>query len=180
MESNNKKIIEGHIDPIYIKYQILEALYISLFINIVVLIIGIILNSYSIAKNGSPINNIWFYTIGAILIIFAISLTITFFVSKSFVKNYLYEISDENLIISSGTFTRKKLIIPLKKIQNLEIFQNVRDRILKIYNIRIETIKSIGMAYQYSGIVRPEGYIPAVKDPDSIVSVLNEKIQKLK
>jgi len=36
------------------------------------------------------------------------------------------------------------------------------------------------MAYQYTGIVRPEGYIPAVKDPDSILSVLNKKIKNCK
>ena len=177
MDSEKEKSIIGHIDPIYIKYQVLEGIFISFFINLVVLIICIISNSYNIAKNGTPIPNIWVYTIGIILIILAISLILSIILSKIYVKNYVYEISEENLIISSGTFTRKKLIIPLKKIQNLVVFQNVRDRILKIYTIRIETIRSIGMAYQYTGIVRPEGYIPAVRDPDSIISVLNKNIQ---
>ncbi len=180
MESENEKSIIGHIDPIYIKYQVLEAISVSFFINLVALIIGIIINSYTIAKSGLPIPNIWLYILIIILSIFSISLILSIFLSKSYVKNYIYEISEENLIIRSGTFTRKKLIIPLKKIQNLVVFQNVRDRILKIYTIRIETIRSIGMAYQYTGIVRPEGYIPAVRDPDSIVSVLNKKIQNCK
>ncbi len=180
MESEKEKSIIGHIDPIYIKYQVLEGIFISFFINLVVLIISIILNSYNLAKNGTPVPNIWFYTIGIILFIFSISLILSILLSKSYVKNYVYEISEENLIIRSGTFTRKKLIIPLKNIQNIEVFQNVRDRILKIHTIRIETIRSIGMAYQYTGIVRPEGYIPAVRDPDSIVSVLNKKIQNCK
>lgn len=180
MESENEKSIIGHIDPIYIKYQVLEAIFISFFINLVVLIICIVSNSYSIAKNGTSIPNIWIYTIVIILIILAISIILSIILSKIYVKNYIYEISEENLIISSGTFTRKKLIIPLKKIQNLVIYQNVRDRILKIYTIRIETIRSIGMAYQYTGIVRPEGYIPALKDPESIVATLNKNIQNCK
>ena len=120
MESDNEKSIIGHIDPIYIKYQVLEGIFISSFINLVVLVICIIVNSYNLAKNGTPVPNIWFYTVGIIIFIYAISLILSIFLSKSFVKNYVYEISEENLIISSGTFTRKKLIIPLKKIQNLE------------------------------------------------------------
>ncbi|QEE14275.1 PH domain-containing protein [Promethearchaeum syntrophicum] len=179
MDSNSEKSIVGHIDPIYIKYQVLEAIFLSFFINLVALIVCIIINSYNIAKNGIPVPNIWFYAIGIILFIFSISIIFSIFLSKSYVKNYVYEISEENLIIRSGTFTRKRLIIPLKNIQNIEVFQNVRDRILKIHTIRIETVRSIGMAYQYTGIVRPEGYIPAVKDPDSIVSILNKKIQNL-
>ena len=180
MESENKKSIIGHIDPIYIKYQVLEAIFVSFFINLVVLIGSIILYKYNIAKGNVPNPNFWLNTIGIVLIILVISLVLSIILSKIYIKNYLYEISEENLIISSGTFTRKKLIIPLKKIQNLVIFQNVRDRILKIYTIRIETIRSIGMAYQYTGIVRPEGYIPALKDPESIVATLNKNIQNCK
>lgn len=180
MESENEKSNIGHIDPIYIKYQVLEAIFVSFFINLVVLIGSIIAYKYIIAKGIVPNPNFWLYTIGIILIILVISLVLSIILSKIYVKNYIYEISEENLIISSGTFTRKKLIIPLTKIQNLVVFQNVRDRILKIYTIRIETIRSIGMAYQYTGIVRPEGYIPALRDPESIVSILNKKIQNCK
>ncbi len=180
MESENEKSIIGHIDPIYIKYQVLEAIFVSFFINLVFLIGSIIFYNYKSAKGEILNPNFWLYTLVIILIILVISIILSIILSKIYVKNYIYEISEENLIISSGTFTRKKLIIPLSKIQNLVVFQNVRDRILKIYTIRIETIRSIGMAYQYTGIVRPEGYIPAVRDPDSIISTLNERIQSCK
>lgn len=115
---------------------------------------------------------IWTLVIDAIIIL----LTKPF--SEMYYRNFSYEISDKFIIIRHGILTRTKSTIPFSRIQNIAIHRDIRDRILNIYTVKIETAGSSGIQGGNSGAVRPEGYIPGVKDPTEIENIIQNLVNK--
>ena len=131
--------------------------------------------------DGTYINRITLWTI-IFCIIFAEFLLINglnYIFSKMYYNNFSYVFSEKFVTIRYGILTRTKTTIPYSRIQNVAIHQNIRDRILNIYTVKIETAgSSAAAANAQKGMARPEGYIPAVSDPTQIESRINKLIHQ--
>jgi len=88
---------------------------------------------------GTPPIFLWPVIWGIIFGFAIIALTLTYIFDGMYYKNFSYEISEKFITIHYGRLTRTKTTIPFSRIQNIAIHQNIRDRWLNIYTVKIET-----------------------------------------
>ena len=94
------------------------------------------------------------------------------FYFNAFVNNFTYEITNEFVKINEGVFTHTKTTIPISRIQTISISNGVFDKIFNLNTVKIET------AGFSSSVIKPEGCIPGLKDPNKIEELINKlKIQ---
>lgn len=109
----------------------------------------------------------------------AIVSIIQFFYSSKFISNFKYQISVKYIIIYHGVFTKSKATIPFSRIQNISITRGVFDRLFNLSTIKIETAGYSGAA-QPNTPIKPEGYIPGLKDPGKIEKIIYQISQEYK
>jgi putative transcriptional regulator len=97
---------------------------------------------------------------------------------KAYIDNFSYSFSKENVVINHGVFTKTRATIPYSRIQNINIVNGVFDRMFDLFTVKIETAgsASAAQAAQGGGVVKPEGFIPGLKDPHIIERKINEMI----
>ena len=99
--------------------------------------------------------------------------------NRAYVKTFSYKISEDHIIIHHGVLTKTVATIPYSRIQNINIVNGVFDRMFKLYTVKIETAgSSAAAASAQSGHIRPEGYIPGLKDPKIIERKIKEMMTK--
>ena len=73
-----------------------------------------------------------------------------------YVNNFHYTITEDNIIINHGVFTKIRATIPFSRIQNINIVNGVFDRMFKTFTVKIETAGGSGAAQAaQSGRIRP-------------------------
>ena len=116
------------------------------------------------------------------IIVYTVSITIiilSYLYNAAFIKNFNYKISEDHIIIKHGVFTKIVATIPYSRIQNINIVNGVFDRIFKTFTVKIETAGSSAAASSaQKGQIRPEGYIPGLKDPKIIEKKIKEMMTK--
>lgn len=138
------------------------------------------------SPGGGPIENIigvpellFWLVLYVVIIPYLIIMIISAFSLSSYVKNYTFEVLENNLVIHHGVFTKTKATIPFMQIQNISIVRGVFDRLFKISTVKIETAgKSRGGPSPGLITIHPEGHIPGLKDPDVIEEKINERLKK--
>ncbi len=105
-----------------------------------------------------------------------LSISSVFF--SAYIRRFSYNITEDKLIINHGVLTRTRATIPYSRIQNINIVNGIFDRIFKTFTVKIETAGSSGIAAGQAGNIRPEGYIPGVKNPLEIEKKINEMLKK--
>jgi putative membrane protein len=107
-----------------------------------------------------------------------VSILISFlylFITFPFIAlNYFYFsffINPHEIVIKSGVFSRRVRHLPLNKIQNIEVTQNLLQRLLGLAKVMIET----------AGDVETEGHLEFVskKDADNISAVIRDQQSRL-
>lgn len=73
------------------------------------------------------------------LLILPIIYILTFFYERWYFATYYYEITDDYLIIKKGTFAPSEITIPLGKIQDVYMDQDVIDRIAGLYDVHVSS-----------------------------------------
>ena len=116
------------------------------------------------------------------IIVYSVFITIivlTYLYNTAYVKNFSYKISEDHLVIKHGVLTKIVATIPYSRIQNINIVNGVFDRIFKTFTVKIETAgSSAAAASAQKGIIRPEGYIPGLKNPKIIEKKIKEMMTK--
>ncbi|MFX0023653.1 MAG: PH domain-containing protein [Candidatus Hermodarchaeota archaeon] len=97
---------------------------------------------------------------------------------NKYVKQYSYEVSENNITIHHGVFTKKRVTIPYTRIQNINIANGVFDRLFNIYTVKVETAGASGTGGGGGGNIRPEGLIPGLEDPYIIENKIKEMMTK--
>jgi putative transcriptional regulator len=88
-------------------------------------------------------------------------------------------VSENNIIIRHGVFTKKRVTIPYTRVQNINIANGVFDRLFKIYTVKVETAGASGAGGGGGGgYIRPEGLIPGLEDPYIIENKIKEMMTK--
>jgi len=167
------------IESSYITSQMIGSLFVSFFVGLGIYGIGWLIvliikdNGETLPTSLRPI--IWSTIFGFAIII----LTLTYIFEGMYYRNFSYEISEKFITIRYGRLTRTKTTIPFSRIQNIAIHQNIRDRWLNIYTVKVETAgSSAAVSSSQKGTVRPEGYIPAIKDPKELEDMINRLVHR--
>jgi membrane protein YdbS with pleckstrin-like domain len=96
-----------------------------------------------------------------------------------YVKMFSFEVLENNLIIRHGVFNWVKATIPYSRIQNINITNGVFDRIYKTFTVKVETAGfSAAASGRRSGLAKPEGYIPGLKEPNIIENKIKEHLKR--
>jgi DNA-binding XRE family transcriptional regulator len=112
-------------------------------------------------------------------VIYITIIIINYLYYRVYIKNFYYKILEDHIIIKHGVFTKIVATIPYSRIQNINIVNGVFDRLFKIFTVKIETAgSSAAAASAQKGIIRPEGYIPGLKDPRIIEKKIKEMMTK--
>lgn len=178
---NNKEGYEGSISNDYVKKEVFKTS----------IIIGMILGgSYACMififtmigmEEGFsvPLEMNLLLILLIIVVPFIVILFLNAIYESSYVRNFFYEIREENIIIHHGVFTKTRATLPYSRIQNINIVNGVFDRMFKTFTVKIETAGGAVMAASaQSGHARPEGYIPGLKDPHLIEKTIREMMTK--
>lgn len=110
-------------------------------------------------------------------------LVIMFILSVSlstYIRNYSFEVLENNIVIHHGVITKTKATIPFIQIENFSIVSGIFDRIFKLYTVKIETAAR-GRSGSSPALIKfnPEGHIPGLKDPNIIEDKINEVMKRL-
>lgn len=106
-------------------------------------------------------------------------LILEFLYLTAYVHAFKYKIKENTIVLHHGVFTKTKATIPYSRIQNINIVNGVFDRLFKTYTAKIETAGATAAAASaQSGKIRPEGYIPGLKDPTMIGKKIKEMMTK--
>jgi len=110
----------------------------------------------------------WFYALIMIVVLFTIlpSLLLSFIFFK-------FRITDKEIYINSGILAKKKRVIPLTKVQNVNLNQNFLQKILGLTRVQIET----------AGDIQAEAVLEFVSNQDaerisSIIKQYQSNIEK--
>jgi len=96
---------------------------------------------------------------------------------NKYIDYFSYHFEKDKIVITHGVLTKIKATIPYSRIQNINIVNGVFDRMYDIYTVKVETAGSSAAAQAaQSGVARPEGYIPGLKNPEIVEKKINEMI----
>ncbi|NVM46093.1 MAG: PH domain-containing protein [Candidatus Lokiarchaeota archaeon] len=174
--SKEKNSYEGSISNSYKNKELLKS----------ILVLGVISTIIiSIAIAGTFLSW-WIFPIEWMSLMFIIVygvfgaiILIVYIYNSAYVRNFSYKISENHIIIRHGVFTKIVATIPYSRIQNINIVNGVFDRMFKTFTVKIETAgSSAAAASAQKGIVRPEGYIPGLKNPMIIEKKIKEMMTK--
>ena len=178
--SKEKISFEGSISS---SYKNKELLKITIILGIIAAVTtGMFLTGTFFAWWTIPIEWISFAYLGFIIFysLFAVIIILVYVYNRAYIKNFTYTISEDHIIIRHGIFTKIVATIPYSRIQNINIVNGVFDRMFKTFTVKIETAGSSAAATSAQrGLVRPEGYIPGLKDPYIIEKKIKEMMTKL-
>ena len=114
-----------------------------------------------------------------VLIPYVFYLIFTIWYEFKYVKMFSFEVQENTLVIRHGVFNRVKATIPYSRIQNINITNGVFDRMYKTFTVKVETAGSSAVtASSQSGHLKPEGYIPGLKDPTLIENKIKERLMR--
>lgn len=179
-----KAAFEGTISMDYRNKEMLKNFIVFLFIfsavAFFVIFIGVMIATDGLDNPVAiPLSFYFWVIIFAWLTPIVVFMTLFFIYETAFVHRFSYKIKENTLLINHGVFTHTKATIPYSRIQNINIVNGVFDRLFKTYTVKIETAgASAAAASAQSGRIRPEGYIPGLKDPTLIGKKIKEMMTK--
>ncbi len=167
----NEDVYTDGILPIYRVKATIICVFICIAIDIGIAAMWI---PISLSETGQVYSFWLLFTIIAILII---PTTLTYIWGYFYARNFQYTVDKKFIRIKYGVIARNRTTIPFSRIQNIAIKQSLIDRILNIYTVAIETAGGSGAA-QKGGSIRPEGFIPGLKDPTKLESIIDKLIHE--
>lgn len=171
----------GKIESKYVFKETIKTLIVFTIISVCVYIFTFFIMSLAINDGEISIqeNIIGVNILTLICILTPVIFTLlTYLYSVAYVNNFEYETSEKFLKIKSGVFTRKRVTIPFSRIQNLNITRGVFDRMFDLHTVKVETAGFGGASSQSGGIIKPEGYIPGIKDPSKLEKITQRLIHE--
>ncbi len=178
---NSENLPIYKIDTLYTKRQLIIYSLVAILVNLILIGVAFIV-IFAIKENvpNFEVSIVWNWYIWIVLIIDITTIGISRLFAGIYQKNFEYQISEKFITIQYGILSRTKTTIPFSRIQNIAIHQNLIDRILKIYTVKVETAGSGGGISTSGGpiLVKPEGYIPAIIDPTHLENIINTLVHK--
>jgi putative membrane protein len=120
-------------------------------------------------KFGGPISSrhlLIYYVAIPIISVIGISFLISYVWAHLYWKRYRFDVGKEDVNVRRGVIRRRRVTIPYERIQNVNIWQGIPERICGLYIVEIETA---------AGSWLPEGDIEGVTNPEPIVDFIIRK-----
>ena len=174
----------SHEGTITMSYRNKEVLKTSIILSIIVastlLMTYWIMYSIALEEGLFSLLGIIFWIVVIVCVITTIGIIILVAIYENkFVNNFRYVITEDNIVIHHGVFTKVRATIPFSRIQNINIVNGVFDRMFKTFTVKIETAGGAGAAQAaQTGHFRPEGYIPGLRDPHEIENTIKRMMTK--
>ncbi len=129
--------------------------------------------AYLIMNNQSGAEDKIYFFLGLFALIFVVPVAVLNYYF------YKYSISEQEVTIKSGILSKKQRVIPLSKIQNINIEQNILQKILRITQLKLETAgdatsEASLQFISYKEAENIQEYIQAKKD-----SLYDEEIKEI-
>jgi membrane protein YdbS with pleckstrin-like domain len=90
-------------------------------------------SSSGTARIFSLISPWWF------IIIFVIITILTYIYQVFYMKYYFYDMQGKTLIIAKGVFSRNEITLPVNRIQDVYVDQDILDRIFGLYDVHVSS-----------------------------------------
>jgi len=175
--SKNDLDFQGSISRDYAKKQILKGsiVYFLFYASWMILMFGLVY----FFEAGMQLEWCLLMIFYLVLIPYVFFLIFTVWYEFKYVKMFSFKVLENNLVIRHGVFNRIKATIPYSRIQNINITNGVFDRMYKTFTVKVETAGfSAAASGSQSGRIRPEGYIPGLKEPTLIENKIKEHLMK--
>lgn len=107
---------------------------------LIIIFIGIFSFSFlfSEGRNTFPSLNLW--TIVYIFIgIFVLFIILKYIYEIFYMKYYFYDFVGKNLIIKKGVFSWNEITLPINRLQDVYVDQDILDRILGLYDVHVSS-----------------------------------------
>lgn len=93
---------------------------------------------FSEGRNISQNFNFWIiiYIIVGIFILFIV---LKYIYEIFYMKYYFYDLVGKNLIIKKGVFSRNEITLPINRLQDVYIDQDILDRIFWLYDVHVSS-----------------------------------------
>lgn len=141
-------------------------------------IFGGIFAAFELEWTGSLIN-IGFARLATIAILFLVLfLTLALLYCKYLRRTYVYYITNRRCVFHGGIIRRVERSIPYHKVTDVEISQNIIERILGISSLRIFTPGTGSMMATPFGGQRAEIEFVGLKDSQTPAEAINELLRK--
>ncbi len=117
----------------------------SLFVLAVVLIV-IYFFVKGLASSGSDSGAPQFFKLlsPVLLIIIFIVVAVSVYVYQVFyMKYYFYDLNGKTLVIAKGVFSKNEISLPVNRLQDVYINQDILDRIFGLYDVHVSSATSI-------------------------------------
>jgi DNA-binding XRE family transcriptional regulator/membrane protein YdbS with pleckstrin-like domain len=166
----------GQIEQVFVIKNVIKTILFTMFVAFwVSLMAYFIIREESATKAVEPTH--WGYILLIDALIVGIPTIIVMIWATLYVNSFEYEFTNQFIYVKSGVLTKNRVSIPFSRVQNINVTQGILDRLFNIHSIKIETAGSSGMNPN-NGMMRPEGYIPAIKDPSKIEQLIFKYIHK--
>jgi membrane protein YdbS with pleckstrin-like domain len=60
-----------------------------------------------------------------------------------YLQNYFYDLSGKNLMIRKGVFTKEEIVLPIARLQDVYVDQDILDRIFGLYDLHVSSATTI-------------------------------------
>ena len=122
----------------------LGSIFLSFFIYFV---LGVVIWSFvegKIAEEFSEAPRFNFWTIFYIFLgIFILLIILKYIYEVFYLKYYFYDLVGKNLIIKKGVFSRNEITLPVNRLQDVYVDQDILDRIFRLYDVHVSSATAI-------------------------------------
>ena len=94
-------------------------------------------------------------------------------------KNYSFKLQQDRIVIKRGVIGKRTANIPYERIQNVNEWRGILDRIFGLYTLRIETAGGVQMGGAGYGAMMnlAEGNIQGIKNPKPITEYIMSRVK---
>ena len=105
----------------------------------IIIFIGIFSFSFlSSANRIFPNFNIWII-VYIFIGVFVLFIILKYVYEVFYMKYYFYDLVGKNLIIKKGVFSRNEITLPINRLQDVYVDQDILDRIFGLYDVHVSS-----------------------------------------
>jgi len=106
----------------------------------IIIFIGIFSFSFLFSEGRNIFLSFNLWTIVYIFIgIFLLFIILKYIYEVFYMKYYFYDLVGKNLIIKKGVFSRNEITLPINRLQDVYVDQDILDRILGLYDVHVSS-----------------------------------------
>lgn len=106
----------------------------------ITIFIGIFLSSFLFGNEIVNFQKFSFWTILYIYFgIFILFLILKYIYEVFYLKYYFYDLVGKNLIIKKGVFSKNEITLPINRLQDVYVDQDILDRIFGLYDVHVSS-----------------------------------------